>query len=234
MSVPVAAALVLLPVALAACSAEQLADVTAPSRDTLAPMTTVVEVPTTSATVAATVASTTTATPTTSASTTTTIAPTTTAGVTATTSVEDELRLAYQRAYDGYWACLRAPLNCDTSWLVEGGPSAVAMQGTMQALADRARFVGPDDVGYFVIEHIAVDPSGERAEVTACWWSTAVLYGAPADPTRPAGPDNPPTIVNNTHSSGRQLDVFTEGAGAWQQREGELLDDGWEYDTCAG
>ena len=236
MRIPAAGALVLLPIALAACSGAQQADVTARFRVTPSSVTGPPEAPVTSSTAPSTTSTTaTTSSPTTTVSfMTTTVAPPTTTVVMTATSVEDELRLAYQRAYDGYWACLRTPLDCDTSWQVDGGPSAVAMHGTMQALADRDRFVGPDPLGYFVIEHIAVDPSGDRAEVTACWWSTAVLYGAPADPTRPASTDNPPTIVNNTHSSGRQTDVFVRADGTWPKIESHALDDGWEHDTCAG
>ena len=33
-------------------------------------------------------------------------------------TVEEQIAADYQLIYDGYWACLRAPLNCDTSWLV--------------------------------------------------------------------------------------------------------------------
>jgi hypothetical protein len=126
-----------------------------------------------------------------------------------TIPLDDQIRAAYDERYHGYWACLRAPLECDTSYVLEGSGSATALQDTMQGLADRGRFVGDDDVGYYVIESITVN--GDKATVTACWWSTAVLYTGPADPSRPIGPDNPPTIVNDTPGSARLTDTFRSG-----------------------
>ncbi len=72
------------------------------------------------------------------------------------------------------------------------------MINTMQALADRGRYVGEEDPGYYVIESITVGADGTTAEVMSCWWSTGVLYGPPVDRLRPVGPDNPATLVNNT------------------------------------
>ena len=72
----------------------------------------------------------------------------------------------------------------------------------MQALADRGRYVGEEDPGYYVIESITVGADGTTAEVVSCWWSTGVLYGPPVDPSRPVGPDNPATLANNTPGSG--------------------------------
>jgi hypothetical protein len=149
-------------------------------------------------------------------------------------AVEVELRTAYQRVFDGYWACLRAPSSCDMSWLAEGSRAAVTMQGTLQALIDRDRFVGRDDVGTFVVEHVSVDAAGDRAEVTACWTMYAVLYGAPADPTAPAGPSNPPTIVNNTPGSARQRDVVVRDGDTWDVAESVALDVRAEVDLCSG
>ena len=65
------------------------------------------------------------------------------------------------------------------------------MINTMQALADRGRYVGEEDPGYYVIESITVGADGTTAEVVSCWWSTGVLYGPPVDRLRPVGPDNP-------------------------------------------
>ncbi|HEX4982984.1 MAG TPA: hypothetical protein VFV63_14855, partial [Ilumatobacteraceae bacterium] len=127
-------------------------------------------------------------------------APTTTSTTTTTTTttlppptVEEQIAADYQLVYDGYWACLRAPLNCDTSWEMAGTESAIAMQATMQALADRGRYVGDEDPGYFVIESITVGSDGMTADVVSCWRSTAILYGPPVDDSRPVGPDNPAT-----------------------------------------
>jgi hypothetical protein len=155
---------------------------------------------------------------------------TTDASTSTTIPVEDEVRAAYDERYHGYWACLRAPLACDTSYVLEGSGSAEALQVTMQGLADRGRFVGDDDVGYYVIESINVD--GDQATVTACWWSTAVLYTGPADPTRPIGPDNPPTVVNDTPDSGRQADRFVLVNGRWLLVGSEILDEGSETNSC--
>lgn len=162
---------------------------------------------------------------------TTTLSVNTTAAVTTPLTPEDQVREAYQGIYDGYWACLRAPLACDTSWLLEGSPSAAAMTNTMQALVDRDRYVGDDDVGYYVIESIEFLDDA-TAEVTACWWSTAVLYGAPIDPDRPAGPDNPATVVNNTPGSGRQVDRLTRDGAAWPLSSSESIDVGFREDVC--
>ena len=112
-----------------------------------------------------------TASPTTTDPTTTTNTSTTTSTTVPTPTVEEQIAADYQLIYDGYWACLRAPLNCDTSWEVAGTASAMAMQATMQALADRGRYVGEEDPGYYVIESITVGPDGTTAEVVSCWWS---------------------------------------------------------------
>lgn len=177
---------------------------------------------------------------TTTTTSTTTTAPTTTTSTTTTVpeptleDLEAEVAAAYQAIYDGYWECLRSPLDCDTSWLVEGSPSFEAMQATMQGLADRGRYVGDDPVGYFVIESIEFDESRTEATVVTCWWSTAVLYGAPIDPTQPPGPDNPATVVNNLPSSGFQSQVLVLDRETWRTSSGMLLDDGSDVDVCGG
>ena len=58
--------------------------------------------------------------PTTTDPTTTTNTSTTTSTTVPTPTVEEQIAADYQLIYDGYWACLRAPLNCDLSWLVSG------------------------------------------------------------------------------------------------------------------
>ena len=55
------------------------------------------------------------------------------------------------------------------------------MTDTMQALADRGRYVGEEDPGYYVIESITVGADGTTAEVVSCWRLTGVLYGPPVD-----------------------------------------------------
>jgi hypothetical protein len=162
-----------------------------------------------------TIESTTTTSPSTAPPTTTPTTDTTPPPSAPTIPLDDQIRAAYDERYHGYWACLRAPLECDTSYVLEGSGSATALQDTMQGLADRGRFVGDDDVGYYVIESITVN--GDKATVTACWWSTAVLYTGPADPSRPIGPDNPPTIVNDTPGSARLTDTFRQDtSGYWR------------------
>jgi hypothetical protein len=165
------------------------------------------------------------ATTTTSTSTTTTVPPPT---------VEEQIAADYQLIYDGYWACLRAPLNCDMSWLVPGSGSEQAMTNTMQALVDRGRYVGEEDPGYYVIESITVGADGLTAEVVSCWWSTGVLYGPPVDDTRPVGPDNAATLVNNTPGSGRQRDELAQNAdGRWQVATSETFDNQANENQCA-
>jgi hypothetical protein len=168
-----------------------------------------------------------------------TTAPMTTSTTTTTTTttvppptVEEQIAADYQLIYDGYWTCLRAPLNCDTSWLVPDSESAIAMTNTMQALADRGRYVGEEDPGYYVIESITLGADGTTAEVVACWWSTAILYGPPVDPSRPVGPDNPATLANNTPDSGRELDRLQLVNGRWVTGGNDLLDEGSETNVC--
>ena len=55
------------------------------------------------------------------------------------------------------------------------------------------------------VDHRSV-PDGTTAEVVSCWRLTGVLYGPPVDDSRPVGPDNPATLVNNTPGSARQTD----------------------------
>ncbi len=127
-----------------------------------------------------------------------------------TPTVEEQIAADYQLIYDGYWACLRAPLNCDMSWLVAGSGSEQAMNNTMQALADRGRYVGEEDPGYFVIESITVGPDGTTAEVVSCWRSTGVLYGPPVDPThtRSAPTTQPPSSTTHQAAADRPTGSF--------------------------
>jgi hypothetical protein len=152
---------------------------------------------------------------------TTTVAATTSTSTTEpapTTTVDPvraEIEAAYEVRYQGYWACLRSPDGCDTSYLVADGPSAQAFASTLSDMRDLDVRVGDDPVGYYVIEEITIGADATTADVVACWWSTAVLYGPPADITRPEGPDNPPTIVNNTPGSRRQRDTLVMTDGTW-------------------
>lgn len=141
------------------------------------------------------------------------------------------IRSAYQFRYDSYWACLRSPDECDTSYLLVGGPAEAAMQQTLEALSIRGRAVGDDPVGYFVIDRI-VHEDLDTVTVTACWWSTAVLYGPPIDPTRPVSPSNPRTVANDVPDGGRQADRFVRVGDAWRLELSTVLDDGFGEDPC--
>jgi hypothetical protein len=142
---------------------------------------------------------------------------------------------AYDEIYDRYWTCLRSPLDCDTSWLREGSRSAAAMQWTMEALADRARYVGDGPVGYHVIESIEFDDTHTEATVTSCWSLTAVLYTTPIDASRLPGPDNPPTVAYDIPGSLRQSDrLVSAGTRRWSLADTEVLEHiAWE-DLCIG
>ena len=170
-----------------------------------------------------------------------TTAPTTTTTTSTTTSttttappptVEEQIAADYQLIYDGYWACLRAPLNCDESWQVAGSSSETAMRATMQALSDRGRYVGDEDPGYYVIESITVGADGTTAEIVTCWWSTGILYGPPVDDSRPVGPDNPPTLANNTPDSGRQRDHLRLVEGRWLVERSGLFGESGPTNLC--
>jgi hypothetical protein len=165
---------------------------------------------------------------------TTTSTPSTTSTTVPAPTVEEQIAADYQLIYDGYWACLRAPLNCDLSWLVPESGSEQAMLNTMQALVDRGRYVGEEDPGYYVIESIAVGADGTTAEIVTCWRLTGVLYGPPVDDSRPVGPDNPPTIANNTPGSGRQTDSLVRSAdGTWGVETSDVHDSLTDVNQCA-
>jgi hypothetical protein len=211
--------------ALCACSGDDASDdptttdVTVST--TVTPTTEAVDV--TNPTQPATSAPTTTTTTSTTSTTTTVLPPT----------VEEQIAADYQLIYDGYWACLRAPLNCDTSGLVPDSESAIAIQATMQALFDRGRYVGEEDPGYYVIESITVSPDGMTAEVVSCWRLTGVLYGPPVDDSRPVGPDNPATLVNNTPGSARQTDrLRLAESGDWQLYSSDYYDEIADVNQC--
>ncbi|HEX4980128.1 MAG TPA: hypothetical protein VFV63_00435 [Ilumatobacteraceae bacterium] len=154
--------------------------------------------------------------PATAATTTTSTSTTTTSTTVPPPTVEEQIAADYQLIYDGYWACLRAPLNCDMSWLVPGSGGEEGMINTMQALVDRGRYVGEEDPGYYVIESITVGDDGRTAEVVSCWSLTGVLYGPPVDPSRPVGPDNPATLANNTPGSAIQTDQLALDDSQWR------------------
>lgn len=212
------------------CSGDDGSSVAATGESVVAMEATTTVAPTTTAPV-----TTTTAAPATTTSTTTTVSTTTTSTSLPEPSLDDleaEIAAAYEEVYWGYWACLRTPTDCDVSWLEPDSGPYQAMWSTMEALAERDRFVGDDDVGYYVIESIEFSDDRTEATVVTCWWSTAVLYTTPADPSRPAGPDNPPTVVNNTPGSSRQRDVLVNLESSWVVRSSGGMESFEEEDVC--
>lgn len=147
-------------------------------------------------------------------------------------AIEQEIRLAYQRRYESYWDCLRSPIACDESYLWPAGEAAQHMQFVRNEMVARDRFVGPEDVGYLRIGNVKISADLRRSEVTACWWSTAALYGAPIYPDLPVGPDNPSTHVTSTPEGGWQRDRFIRSGDRWLLVSTEALDAGFAQDPC--
>ncbi|MEX2625928.1 MAG: hypothetical protein WD225_03535 [Ilumatobacteraceae bacterium] len=196
------------------------------SGSTSAPATSTTSGPATTSTVAVT-------TSTTVVPATTTTTPTTSSDPPAPTleELEAEVVAAYGARFDGYWDCLRQPHDCEGDYLHTGSPSHAGMQATIQALIDRDRYVGAEDVGYFEIDAIMID--GDRAVVEACWWSTGVLYSSPIDPTEEPSPENPATVVNDTPGTAFLVDVFARDAqGRWLLSESTTLSEHPEEERC--
>jgi hypothetical protein len=146
---------------------------------------------------------------------------------------EDGLRAAYRLRYESYWACLRAPENCDESYLRPESQAAQHMGAVREEMIARDRFVGPEPVGFYTLESVRISTDRHTAEVTACWWSTAVLYGAPIHPDLPVSLNNPSTLVTSTPEGGRQIDRFAWSGGRWLLTSSEALDAGFAQDPCS-
>lgn len=167
--------------------------------------------------------------------TTTTMSTTTTTTVTVPPAValEAEVAEAYEERYEGYWVCLRAPADCDFAYVFPNSGSDTGLRATIQGLLDRDRYVGPGDVGTYTIQ--SIDVEGDRAVVEACWWSTAVLYTTPVDPTRPASDENPPTVVSDTPLSAVLIDTLDRDAGGqWLLAGSEIVSEHPEENVCSG
>jgi len=147
-------------------------------------------------------------------------------------AIEEEVRGAYQHRYESYWDCLRSPMACDESYLWPAGEAAQHMRAVRTEMVARDRFVGPEDAGYQHVEGVRISADRMTAEVTACWWSTAVLYGAPIYPDLPVDPDNPSTLVTSTPEGGRQRDRFMRSGDRWLLVSTEALDAGFAQDPC--
>lgn len=121
--------------------------------------------------------------------------PTTTAVL---SGVDVEVHAATLGYYEYYWKCLRAPAGCEPGRVTgEGSTAFDDLSDVARTLLQNGLFVGGEDEGDIHIESIAAD--GDRATVTTCWWTTAVLYlQSPVQGDLPIAQDNPPT-------SGRQI-----------------------------
>jgi hypothetical protein len=107
------------------------------------------------------------------------------------------------------------------------------MAAVRAELVARDRHVGSEPIGYHKVEHIQIAADHRSAEVTACWWSTAVLYGAPIYSDRPPSVSNPLSLVTSTSEGGRQRDRFIIAEGAWLLVSSAALDQGFVEDPCS-
>jgi hypothetical protein len=87
-------------------------------------------------------------------------------------------------------------------------------------------FVGPDDVGYVVVESVTVS-GPTTATVSSCWWDTGVLYGPPAT----AGGD--PVVVNNVQATSRFETTMELEGGRWLTSEEKRTDHVEGVNQCA-
>jgi hypothetical protein len=147
--------------------------------------------------------------------------------------IATEIRATYKRRYEAYWECLRRPVACNDSYLWPAGPAAQHMASVRSEMVARDRHVGSEPVGYYRVEQIQITTDQRSAEVTACWWSTAVLYGAPIYPDLPLSEANPLSLVTSTPEGGRQRDRFLLSDGAWLLVSSTPLDQGFAEDPCA-
>lgn len=161
---------------------------------------------------------------TTDASTTTTEPP---APTTTQPSVEDQVRAAAFVAYDGYWECLRAPADCDTSSRTLPGSDAFnASTNGYDTMIEGGLFVGDEDPGYMVIESIEI--KDDHTLVTSCWRLTAVLY------FQPPIEGQPPTVQNDREGWGRQTDEFVQDPddNVWKIRRSDVGEQGVDSNGC--
>jgi hypothetical protein len=167
-------------------------------------------VPTTNTTNTTTTDSSSTTSKTTSSNTTSTTTSSTTT-VAPTTTEEVQVRAAYLSAYDDYWVCLRDPTGCDpTTLTASSGPARATLTDAVNKLRSSDLKVGPDDVGYVVIDSVIFDSSSHNATVKSCWWDTGVVYGPPAK----IGGD--PIAVNNLQVTSRFDTTLVLESGVWR------------------
>lgn len=131
-----------------------------------------------------------------------------------TVALELQVRDSYSAAYVSYWACLREPDACDpAAFTASTGTARGNLTDAVNQLRSSDLKVGPDDFGYMVIEGVSVDPSGQTAQVQACWWDTGVVYGPPAT----EGGD--PVVVNNLQVTSRFDTTMVLEDGEWRINE---------------
>jgi hypothetical protein len=152
--------------------------------------------------------------------------PTTQATTTTSLPIEEQVRAAMLGYYDFYWRCLRAPNACDPLEVAVPDSDAFnALTATKNDLVGNGYFVGPEDVGYMVIT--SIEPMDDHTLVTTCWWSTAVLYFQPPDPNAP------PTVQNNTPSSGIEAYQFVQLPDlSWKVRRGDPVGEQSTENQC--
>ena len=145
-----------------------------------------------------------------------------------TVPVEEQVRAAAIASFDSYWQCLRAPAECDVAARTIAGSDAFnAFTRTIDDLVSGGLYVGPEDVGYMVIE--SIEPMQDHTLVTSCWWSTGVLY------VQPAVEGEPPVIQNNTPGTLRQKYEFVQDPadGQWKIRRGDVIEQFPQENRCA-
>jgi hypothetical protein len=135
-----------------------------------------------------------------------------TTAVAQTTLIEEaQVRAAYLAAYDDYWVCLRDPTACDpTTLTASSGPARATLTDAVNKLRSSDLKVGPDDVGYVVIDSVTFDSSLQSATVKSCWWDTGVVYGPPAK----VGGDA--IVVNNLQVTSRFDSTLVLESGVWR------------------
>lgn len=130
----------------------------------------------------------------------------------------DPVGSAVLRYHEHYWTCLRAPAACDPARATVAGSAAFDDLATLaRTFADNRLFVGPEDPGSIEIESVEI--GDQRAVVTACWWTTAVLY------QRSPVEGEPPVAQTASPRSGRETyEVVAQGGPeAWSVRRADRI-----------
>lgn len=138
----------------------------------------------------------------------------------ALSGVDAEVQAAVLGYYDYYWRCLRAPAGCEPGRATAEGSTAFdELADVARTLVQNGLFVGAEDAGDIDIESIVAD--GDRATVTTCWWTTAVLYlQSPIQ-------GDPPIAQTNAPTSGHQIYEVTRDQtdGIWRIQRTDQVGD---------